>query len=66
MTTHVVGYTADTIEKSQSVHIGNSTWNGGHLILDNHHLWIDGSGRLRIKKGAPKHDTDGTVVGKQS
>jgi hypothetical protein len=66
MTTHVVGYTADTIVKSQSVHVGDSTWNGGHLILDNHHLWIDGSGRLRIKKGTPKHDRDGTVVGNQS
>jgi hypothetical protein len=66
MTTHVMGYTADSIVKSHSVQIGDSTLNGGHLILDNHHLWIDGAGRLRIKKGTPKHDTDGAVVGNQS
>lgn len=29
-------------------------------------LWVDSSGRLRIKSGAPASDTDGTVVGTQT
>lgn len=29
-------------------------------------LWVDSSGRLRIKNGAPAGDTDGTVVGTQT
>jgi hypothetical protein len=41
-------------------------WNTRRLILGAYHLWIDASGRLRIKSGAPASDTDGTVVGTQS
>lgn len=35
------------------------------LWLDNYALWVDSSGRLRIKNGPPTSDTDGTVVGTQ-
>lgn len=35
-------------------------WMGGHA------LWVDGSGKLRIKSGSPNGDTDGTIVGTQS
>jgi len=48
---------------------GNSSWNGAHLVFGNssgYHLWVDNSGRLRIKSGAPTSTTDGTVVGTQS
>jgi hypothetical protein len=45
---------------------GNSGWNTGHLKLGVYHLWIDGSGRLRVKSSAPASDTDGTIVGTQS
>lgn len=41
-------------------------WNGPHITLGAYHLWVDGSGKLRIKSGAPANDTDGTVVGTQS
>jgi hypothetical protein len=41
-------------------------WNAGHLLIGAYHLWVDGSGRLRIKSGAPSSDTDGTIVGAQS
>ena len=34
--------------------------------LGAYRLWVDGSGRLRIKNSAPTSDTDGTVVGTQS
>lgn len=43
----------------------DGTWNGGRLRLGTYHLWVDGSGRLRIKSSAPASDTDGTVVGTQ-
>jgi len=43
----------------------DGVWNTGRLIMGAFHLWVDGSGRLRIKSGAPTSDTDGTVVGTQ-
>lgn len=45
---------------------GNSGWNTSHAMLGIYHLWVDASGRLRIKNSAPSSDTDGTVVGTQS
>jgi hypothetical protein len=44
----------------------DGTYNGGTLRLRNSYLWVDGSGRLRIKATAPTSDTDGTVVGTQT
>jgi hypothetical protein len=41
-------------------------YNSGHLVLGSFHLWIDTSGRLRIKSSAPTSATDGTAVGAQS
>jgi hypothetical protein len=35
------------------------------LILGNYYLWVDSSGRLRIKSSTPTSDTDGEVVGAQ-
>lgn len=46
--------------------IDGGTFNTGHLQLGNYHLWVDVSGRLRIKNGAPTSDTDGVVVGTQA
>jgi hypothetical protein len=42
------------------------TWDGGMLILGTYRLWVDSTGDLRIKDGAPASDTDGTIVGTQS
>ncbi|WP_158606403.1 glycosyl hydrolase family 28-related protein [Paenibacillus ginsengarvi] len=33
------------------------------LTLGTHNLWVDQTGRLRMKNGAPTSDTDGTIVG---
>jgi hypothetical protein len=41
-------------------------WNGGHLVLGAYHIWVDATGDLRIKNGAPTSDTDGAVIGSQS
>ena len=45
---------------------GAGAWNGHHVIMGAYHLWVDASGRLRIKSGAPTSDTDGGVVGLQT
>lgn len=39
-------------------------WNGANLArLGDYRLWVDQRGRLRLKKGAPSGDEDGTPVG---
>ena len=39
-------------------------WNDGDLAwLGDYCLWVDGKGRLRIKRGKPTTDEDGTTVG---
>ena len=44
-----------------------AAWNGSApLVMGAYYLWVDSSGRLRIKSGAPGSDTDGTIVGMQS
>lgn len=48
------------------VTIGDGAWNGMPVRLGAYRLWVDGSGRLRIKNSAPTSDTDGTIVGTQS
>ena len=42
------------------------TWNDSHLIMGGYHLWIDSTGRLRIKFGAPTSAEDGAVAGTQT
>jgi hypothetical protein len=37
-------------------------WNGYHPILNGYHLWVDATGALRIKNGAPTSDLDGTSL----
>jgi hypothetical protein len=45
---------------------GGGGYNSQHLCLGAYHIWVDGSGRLRIKAAAPTSDADGAVVGAQS
>ena len=41
-----------------------SAWQSAILPrLGNYHLWVDKSGRLRLKDGAPASDEDGALVG---
>jgi hypothetical protein len=49
-----------------TVQVSTGVWNTGPMRMGTFYLWVDGSGRLRIKSGAPSSDTDGTVVGTQS
>jgi hypothetical protein len=51
---------------ASGVKVASSSWNGAHLLLGAYHFWVDATGCLRIKSGAPTSDTDGTVVGSQA
>jgi hypothetical protein len=46
--------------------VGTGLWNGEHIVMGAFNLWVDASGRLRIKNGDPTSDTDGVIVGTQS
>lgn len=46
--------------------ISDGAWDGKPALLGSYYIWVDASGRLRIKSGAPTSDTDGTIVGTQS
>lgn len=41
-------------------------WSSDHFMIGNYHLWVDSTGRLRIKSSTPTGDMDGTVVGSQT
>lgn len=55
------GREAGTVEDIQTLATG--AWDDGHLIMGNYHLWIDATGKLRMKNGAPTGDLEGVVVG---
>ncbi|MDA2216892.1 glycosyl hydrolase family 28-related protein [Bacillus albus] len=38
------------------------TWNGKHFQMGDYHFWVDGAKNLRVRKGAPTNDTDGTII----
>lgn len=41
-------------------------WDGPHLKLGSHHLWVDSFGKLRIKATPPTGHQDGEIVGTQT
>jgi hypothetical protein len=51
---------------SAGTKIQNSAWDGRHLILGSWHIWIDASGRLRMKASAPTTESDGVIIGTQT
>ncbi|MFH0919111.1 MAG: hypothetical protein V1913_02010 [Fibrobacterota bacterium] len=56
----------EKLEVSGNIKATGGGYNNGHLVLGGYHLYVDGTGDLRIKNGAPTYDGDGTVVGTQS
>jgi hypothetical protein len=40
----------------------SGTWDGSHLVMGAHHLWVGPDGRLRIHDQPPKSATDGKLV----
>lgn len=53
-------------KKYMTFQSGWSTLDAGGLRLGDYRLWVDSSGRLRMKNGDPTGDTDGELVGAQS
>jgi hypothetical protein len=45
----------------RNVDISDSSWNTGHLVMGNYHLWVDASANLRMNPNTPTADTDGTA-----
>lgn len=56
---------AQKLDVNGNIKSGNGAWNGGHFIMGNYHFWVDASGELRMKNGAPLSDKDGQTVGSQ-
>ena len=50
----------NAIARIQAINLQNK------LLLGGYTLWVDANGVLRIFKGTPTNDTDGTVVGTQT
>lgn len=55
------GATKATFNSEGGLSISGGAFDGGHLSLGNYHLWIDTSGKLRIKNGIPASATDGAL-----
>lgn len=55
----------DTVGAAGDVKIPTHSFSAGRLVFGAYYLWVDSSGRLRIKNGAPTSDTDGVIVGTQ-
>jgi Pectate lyase superfamily protein len=49
--------------KLSSVQTISSGFADNSFVLGNNHLWVDTTGKLRIKNGQPTSDIDGTLVG---
>jgi hypothetical protein len=54
------------IDSEGGINITSSGFNVGHITLGTNHIWVDATGKLRIKNGQPTSDIDGTIVGLQS
>lgn len=60
------GYGRNMIGASATNSWEETKANGTVLSFAGNRLWVDSTGKLRIKNGAPTSDTDGVVVGTQS
>ena len=56
----ILGQMTEAIIKIQGINLQNKLLLGGNTI------WVDKTGKLRIKNGVPASDLDGTVVGTQT
>lgn len=54
---------SEKLDIAGNLKIRGGSYSSGHAILGNYHLWIDSTGKLRIKNGVPTSDLDGNLVG---
>lgn len=47
---------------TEDLKVSNHSYNLNRLILGNNYIWVDRTGKLRIKNGEPTSDTDGAIV----
>ncbi|WP_160674416.1 hypothetical protein [Clostridium sp. C8-1-8] len=52
----------NSIRVDDNLKLRNGDWQFSHLIMGNQHIWIDSSGKMRLKDGAPTSDKDGKEV----
>jgi hypothetical protein len=52
--------------KLSSIQTQSSSYSDNSFVLGTNHIWVDATGKLRIKNGQPTSDTDGAVVGSQT
>lgn len=51
---------------NSDLQLGGHGWQHARLRLGDYYLWVDATGKVRIKNGQPTSDTDGTILGSQS
>lgn len=56
---------ASDVQAMGNLQCHNSSWNTSHLVLGFYHIWIDSTGKLRMKGGQPVSDNDGVIIGTQ-
>jgi hypothetical protein len=61
VSTNVLG-----LATGDSFRLSGGGWDTGNMQFGVYRLWVDASGKLRIKNGEPTSDTDGVIVGTQS
>jgi hypothetical protein len=61
---HAAGFATVVMGSKEGGAHFSSEWNSKSLLtLGEYALWIGGDGKLRVKRGAPGSDTDGSLVG---
>lgn len=64
--TNYLQYNASGTVVEGGIFLYNHSWENNLIRLGNYRLWVDTTGKLRIKSGHPQSDTDGSVVGSQT
>lgn len=60
---NVGSWASARLRYAPGLRVEGGSWNTGHIVLGDYHLWVDPSGALRLKRGSPDGPTDGTPVG---
>lgn len=53
---------SEAFEVTGNIKMTGGSFTNGHLVLGQYHIWVDPTGKLRIKNGIPTYSTDGNLV----